>query len=282
MNRLCCLLTATVALLGNLPAALAAQKLNLQRQDGISVKAKSYSPQGACRGIALVSPGAGGNEKGYDYLGDALSSQGYLAVVIGHPESSRREVRRHSRGQSTSEGLEELITEPEAYQGRYQDIDVYRHWAQARCPASQSLLVGHSMGAITTLMQAGARNQMGMPPTEPFSAYIALSPQGSGLIFPPNAWSAISRPVLMITGTRDGDLGGASWQTRTEPFQNMPEGCKWLAVIEGATHLNFAGKGISRKVETLTTRTMGAFLEGLKRGDCRYGTPTQGITVQTK
>jgi hypothetical protein len=46
-------------------------------------------------------------------------------------------------------------------------------------------------------------------------------------------------------------------------------GCKWLAVIDGATHMNLAGNGMSRKAEALSTQVMGEFLEAVRRGDCR-------------
>lgn len=281
MKPLHCLMAATL-LLGLVPGAWAAESISLIRQDRTVVRGMVYRPASLCLGIAMVSPGAGGNEKGYDYLGKALSSMGYLSVVIGHPESSRREVRKHSWDKGLKAGLELLITEPQAYQGRYQDIDVYRRWAQSRCTGTESLLVGHSMGAATVMMQAGASNLMGMTAAAPFNVYIALSPQGSGILFPANAWSGINQPVLMLTGTRDDELDSSGWQSRTEPFRNMTGGCKWLGVIDGATHLNFAGTGLSRKTEALTTQTLRAFLDGLHRGDCRYGTSTPGITVQSK
>jgi len=75
--------------------------------------------------------------------------------------------------------------------------------------------------------------------------------------------------VLSVTGTRDDELGGASWQTRTEPYRNMPPGCKWLAVIDGATHMNFAGNGMARKTEALTSQVIADFLEGARHGHCR-------------
>jgi hypothetical protein len=132
------------------------------------------------------------------------------------------------------------------------------------------------------MIEAGARNKLSLEGTDSFSAYIALSPQGVGSIFPEDAWKTIRRPVLLVTGTRDNELGGASWQTRTEPYENMPAGCKWLGIIDGATHMNFAGKGISRRTELLTTQVIGSFLEGVHRGDCNPKSQQRGIDVRTK
>jgi hypothetical protein len=132
------------------------------------------------------------------------------------------------------------------------------------------------------MMEAGARNKVGIRGARSFAAYIALSPQGAGPIFPENAWTDIRQPVLMMTGTRDDELGGASWKTRTEPFAGMPAGCKWLGVIDGATHMNFAGNGRSRRTEALVRGTIGEFLQGIRRGDCRHRTTQRGIDVRTR
>jgi len=70
------------------------------------------------------------------------------------------------------------------------------------------------MGAATVMMQAGALNKLNIAEVPKFTAYIAISPQGSGLIFPENAWNDINQPVLMLTGTQDKELGGLSWQNK--------------------------------------------------------------------
>ena len=268
---------------GAVSLACASEALQLQRQDQKFLQATAYAPAAAtCRGVAIISPGAGGTEQGYRYLGEALSSIGYLSVVVGHQESGRRALREHLRGNGLREGLAELITEPDAYRGRFMDIAASVKWAERRCNSSEKLLIGHSMGAATVMIEAGARNKVGVQGTDSFNAYIALSPQGTGSIFPENAWSGIRRPVLLITGTRDTELGGASWETRTEPFRNMPPGCKWLGVIDGASHLNFAGIGMSRKTETLTVQTISAFLDGLRAGDCRPRGQVAGLDLSTK
>lgn len=276
------LLAASLVSLAAVPAG-AQEAVSLQRQDGSTVAVSVYPPKtSTCRGVAIVSPGAGGSETGYAYLGEGLSGLGYLAVVVGHQESGRRALREHMRGGTLREGLADLITDPAAYRGRFMDIAAARQWAAARCPAAESVLVGHSMGAATTMMEAGARNQVGMSGADAFGAYIALSPQGAGSIFPAGAWSDIKRPVLTITGTRDDELGGGSWRTRTEPYANMPPGCKWLAVIDGATHMNLAGNGMSRPTQALAIQVISAFLDALRLGDCRGPAPQRGIDVQTK
>ncbi len=263
--------------------ACAQEAVPIKRADHQTLAATAYAPRTPlCQGIALVSPGAGGSAAGYGYLGDRLSELGYLAVVMGHPESGRQALREHRRGNGLREGLEALITDPAAYRGRLLDITAARQWAQDRCPTGPSVLLGHSMGAATVMIEAGARNTVGAHGTDTFDAYIALSPQGVGDIFPDNAWSGLRKPVLLLTGTRDNELGGASWEARTEAFKNMPPGCKWLGVIAGASHMNFAGRGLGSRTETLTTQTIAAFLDGVRRSDCSAPTHRPGLELRSK
>ncbi|MEN9568385.1 MAG: hypothetical protein RLZZ69_3581, partial [Cyanobacteriota bacterium] len=110
---------------------------------------------------------------------------------------------------------------------------------------------------------AGAENNLNvLAPKLSFDAYIALSPQGVGSIFPKDAWRHINSPVLLLTGTKDRELHG-SWQSRQDAFYSLPTGCKWLGVINRANHINFAGKGASAKTESLVTQTIAAFIEGV-------------------
>jgi predicted dienelactone hydrolase len=265
------------------PSALGRELIDLKREDSMSVPAMVYKPSTSeCKGVAIISHGAGGSEQGYNYIGSAMSSFGYLAVVVGHQESGFQAVQEKVIGTSLAEGLAKLITDPLAYQGRFRDIAVAKEWAQSHCSSKIDVLIGHSMGAATVMMSAGARNKLKISEGPKFTAYIAISPQGSGLIFPENAWSDINHPVLMLTGTQDKELGGLPWETRTEPYQNMKSGCKWLGVMDGATHMNFAGRGFSKKTERLTTHVIRDFLNSIQVGDCKPMSQISGITISVK
>ena len=251
-------------------AAIGRDLIHLKRQDLKLVSAMVYKPPAnECQGVAIISHGAGGSEKGYAYLGAAMSDFGYLAVVVGHQESGLKAVQEQVIGNTLRDGLAKLISEPKAYHARFMDIAIAKEWAQGQCNSNVTVLIGHSMGAATVMMAAGARNKLNRDEVSNFTAYIAISPQGSGLIFPENAWSDINQPILMLTGTQDMELGGLSWETRTEPFNNMKSGCKWLGVIDGATHMNFAGQGFSKKTESLTTQVIREFLMGVQNGHCK-------------
>lgn len=275
--------TALGCLLGATAVATAEEAVSLTREDGRPLPVIAYAPKSTpCRGVALISPGAGGSEQGYRFLGEGLSAQGYLAVVMGHPESAPQAIRGRLRDGTLRDALAGLVTDPQAHRGRFLDIAATGRWAREACGGHDAVLVGHSMGAATAMIEAGARNKVDMRGSNGFGAYVALSPQGAGSIFPEAAWSDVRRPVLLLTGTRDTELGGGSWETRTEPFRNLPAGCAWLGVIDGATHMNLAGRGESRTVEALTVRTIAAFLDAVRRGDCRPRGTIDGLVLETK
>jgi dienelactone hydrolase len=161
------------------------------------------------------------------------------------------------------------------------DIAAARNWANGSCKASFVALLGHSMGARTVEVEAGAKNSLGLKSLDRFDAYVALSPDGPGTMFPENAWSGIRKPMLLLTGTRDGSLDG-DWHTRTIPYDSMPAGCKWLGVIDGATHMNFAGGGMAGTTEKLTLLETIAFLDGLRNGKCAQPVETDGISLKSK
>ena len=87
----------------------------------------------------------------------------------------------------------------------------------------------------------------------------------------------------------DADTDGhkisiAGWrlEKRTIPYDRLPSGCKWLGVIDGATHMNFAGIGFAGLTEKLTLLETKSFLDGLRGGKCGAPVPADGIAVKSK
>lgn len=263
-------------------AAGGAESPTLVRADGAQVPVRVYGSAGdACRGIALISPGAGGTEKGLGYIAEALAKDGWLGVVIGHRESGPAALRADLQGMGLSDALLKMTTDRAAYQARMMDIAAVLDWARPRCGGKFAALIGHSMGAATVMLEAGATNKLKVAGSDRFDAYVALSPQGPGSIFPDDAWRNIVKPVLMLTGTRDDALEGG-WSSRTIPYDVMPAGCKWLGVIDGATHMNLGGKGYSHKTEALALGAIRTFLDGRAAGRCATLADAPGIAFKHK
>jgi len=115
----------------------------------------------------------------------------------------------------------------------------------------------------------------------PYGTAEAISPSGPGAIFTKDSWSEIRKPLFVLTRTRDKGLEG-TWEWRTAPYDGMSPGCKWLGVIDGATHMNFAGGGFAGKTKELTLDGVTAFLSGAHEGKCTLPAERSGITLKGK
>jgi predicted dienelactone hydrolase len=126
----------------------------------------------------------------------------------------------------------------------------------ARADLSRVGMSGHSFGSVTTLalvgqrlVRAGAGEPLLIEPR--IRAAIAFSPnarQRAG--DPATQFGSVRLPVLMLTGTRDGDVmgDGTTPEARTKPFEHMPPPGKYLAVFEGGDHMVFGGHEMRRTV----------------------------------
>jgi len=277
---------ARLAVIGLLLAAgcPAQQLVQVPRSDGAQTPLRVYpAGVGGCAPLALISPGAGGSQDGYTYLAKALQEDGWRAIVIGHKESGMGALRAHMReSHGLKKGLRQLVNDPAAYDARMMDITAALDWAGKSCKAPFAALLGHSMGARTVMLEAGAKNKLGVKGQDRFDAYVAMSPDGPDPTFPENAWNGIKKPMLILTGTHDKSMQTGDYRSRTIPYDSLPPGCNWLGVIDGATHMNFAGIGLAAPTEKLTLLETKAFLDGLHAGKC--GTPVEaaGITLKNK
>lgn len=274
------------------PCICAQQRLSVPRADGHSTSLMIYPAAGtvaSCAPLAVISHGAGGSENGYRYLAEAMANLGYTTVVMGHSESGRVALRGDMRRYGIMPGVRALVADPNAEQARLLDVGAALKWANGQCRAPFRVLLGHSMGAETAMLEAGAKNMIGAasPPAgrDRFDAYVALSPEGSGVVFPDHAWSGIHKPILILTGTRDQSLQGGP-EARQEPWTDMTgtaAHCQWIGVIDGATHMNFAGSGFGHdRVEPIVTKTIADFLGGVRGGACTLPAPEREMKLQAK
>jgi len=262
----------------------AQQLVQVPREDGTQTPLRVYSPRtNECAPLALISPGAGGSENGYRYLAEGLLSDGWEAIVMGHKESGMAALGSDIREQhGIKRGLRALVDDPKAYDARLMDIAAALKWANHSCKAPFVALVGHSMGARTVMIEAGAKNKIGVNGHDRFDAYVAMSPDGPDAVFQENAWNTINKPMLILTGTRDKSMQTGDYKSRTIPYESLSAECKWLGVIDGATHMNFAGVGLADTTEKLTLLESKAFLNGLRAGKCEGPVTAKGITLNNK
>lgn len=198
------------------------------------------------RKVIIYSHGLGGTRMGGEVWGQAWASAGFVVVHLQHAGSDREAVRAPGYSVKTARLGEQLID-------RLADVGFALDTIQARHAAGDSkwqgidakrfALAGHSFGSQTTLGMAGQRYPSGQSINEPrLISFIALSPKANERN--PQGLAGITRPVLAITGTLDGDVigDGTTPAQRAAVYTQLPNGNKALLVLQDADHMSFGGQ----------------------------------------
>jgi pimeloyl-ACP methyl ester carboxylesterase len=269
LTAIACALSAASALAQSLP-----------RADGAQTPVKRYGPQAGCGPAMIISHGFGGDENGNDHLATAVAVQGWRVIVMGHRESGRQQFRQAFMSGAPRDAILRGARDPDAHRARFADLDAAYAEMTRACRPSRLVLAGHSMGAMTTIFEAGATASFGRYGSNRFDAYVVISPQGVGTGFTQGSWAGITKPVLMITGTQDQAAEGSPL-TRLTAFEGLPPGRKRLAIIPEATHFQLGannGDSVGRAVAALTSE----FLSGLGSGPRLPPSTARGIDIRDK
>jgi predicted dienelactone hydrolase len=223
-----------------------------QRSVPVRLRWPAAPAPGADVPVVLYSHGLGGTRAGGERWGQAWAAAGLLVVHLQHPGSDFDAVRG---GGFADRAALRRVAGPQQLLARLQDVgfaldELARRkaagasrWARIR-PQGVGLS-GHSFGAHTTLGMAGQRYPGFDGVDEPrLAAFIALSPALPLVGDAKTALSRLTRPLLCITGTRDGDVvgNGATPERRIAVFDALPAGAKAQLVLHDADHMSFAGQ----------------------------------------
>lgn len=256
------------------------------------VPAKLYLPaSGAVPGLVplvVFSHGIGGSRDGYSYLGRYFAAHGYGSLHVQHVGSDRQLwfgnplalPGRLSDAAQASEALNRV------HDLRYSLDKILAAPGGARFDTRRIVAAGHSYGANTTMLIAGAQvgqNGQSLSLRDPrISAAILISaPPFYGMGDPRQILSSIDVPTLHITATEDviqipGYVSGL--QDRMDIFKAMGgdrAAAKMLAVFKDGSHSIFtdrAGTGglsLNPKVKIATRQLALAFLNGIAAGHYR-------------
>lgn len=255
-----------------------------------AVPAKLYLPVGdlATRSVPLVvfSHGIGGSKDGYSYLGRYFAAHGTASLHVQHVGSDRQvwrgnplalvsrlanaaqEAEAVNRVKDVSFALDKLFTEP----------------VGAAINPGRLVVAGHSYGANTTMLLAGAQVEIQGRSTsfrDPrFSAAILISaPPFYGLGDPRAILGRIEVPTLHITATAD-DIQIPGYQSgvadRLALYQatgDVTRAGKVLAVFKDGSHSIFTdrmgtgGPVLNPKVKVATRQLAMTFLNWLQTRD---------------
>ena len=255
-----------------------------------AVPAKLYLPVGPLKPgavpLVVFSHGIGGSKDGYSYLGRYFAAHGHASLHVQHVGSDRQIWR--GTPLAIVSRLSDAAQETEALH-RVNDVKfALDHMliepVGSVINAQRLVAAGHSYGANTTLLLAGATvdvNGTTVFAKDPrFSAAILISaPPFYGLGDPQKIVSGIDVPTLHITATAD-DIQIPGYNSgvadRLAPYQATgvtTQAAKVLAVFKDGSHSIFTdrmgtgGATLNPKVKVATRQLALAFLNWLQARD---------------
>ncbi len=227
--------------------------------------------------LVLFSHGIGGSRRGYSYLGQHWASNGVASLHVQHVGSDRSLWLGNPFGMVGR--LQDAAQEREAIE-RPRDLRFALDQLLAsplgeRIDTKHIVAAGHSYGANTTLLAAGARIERAGKPVdlhdERLCAAVVLSaPPFYGERDPVRILGPVQLPTLHITATGDiiripGYWSGA--EDRIAVFEAIGSKRKALAVFEGGSHSMFTdrpgtgGTELNPRVKRATKELSMAFLQ---------------------
>ena len=249
-----------------------------------AVPVRLYWPEGAGPvPLVVVSHGIGGSRQGYSYLGEHFAANGMASLHLQHVGSDRS--LWVGNPVSLVGRLQDAAQEREALE-RVKDLSfaldrlLAHERFGARIDRARIAAAGHSYGANTVMLAAGASVQRAGRPLElrdprVRAAVLLSAPPFYGEGNPKAILQSITLPTLHVTATEDiiripGYYSPAS--DRIAVFEAVGSPVKALAVFEGGSHsifTNRAGTGgteLNPKVKAATKELALAFLRRVFEG----------------
>ena len=218
--------------------------------------------------LVVFSHGAGGSRTAFADLTAHWATHGYIVVLPTHADSIelrrrsgedlsrlRRDLDSLRRDVKPLDRLADVVFLLDSIGVLEQRVDGLRDALGAgRIDRERVGMAGHSAGALTTQMAAGVKVRGVVPGAmlearsvgdARIDAAILISGQGTtNRMFTDQSWNALSKPMLVITGSKDvAAIGSETPASRREPYERAKPGDKYLVFIEGATHSSYQGKG---------------------------------------
>jgi len=212
----------------------------------------------------LLSHGLGGSSAQLEWLAAALRERGWVVVVVEHPGSDEAAMRAWIEGQRLPPAAEPL---PDRVRDLQAVVAAVHAGRLPRLGASV-VLMGHSLGGLTSLLAAGQRPEPGLarrcdraleglpltnlsrllqcqlpdvplpppqPLAQPLAAVVSFNGFGS-LLWPQRGLQQLKVPVLLIGGSLDLITPPLSEQLSLFLPQANPR--SRLVLLEGGSHFS--------------------------------------------
>jgi len=218
---------------------------------GRTVPARLYVPRDAKRvPLVVFSHGLGGSRFGYSHLGRHWASHGFASLHLQHVGSDRSVWS--SQGLAVLTALRAAATTDNAI-ARVKDVSFAIDRTLAEPALAEAIdaqrigIAGHSFGANTALLAAGARFRedgkvLSFADPRVRAAIVLSAPSLPAEQDPSFVYSGILVPTLHLTGTLDATpIPGLSTtpEERRVPFDSMATGPRYLGIFEGGRHSMF-------------------------------------------
>ena len=223
-----------------------------RRECDVPIRVRWPAGEGPCA-LIVHSHGLGGSRDGGDVWGRAWQQAGIAVLHLQHAGSDTEVLRSGMRALRAAASAEQLRARVADMQFAIDEISRRAQqrepgWSRVRLEALGA--AGHSFGATTVQALAGQRFPVAaVGIAEPrYKAFVALSPSPGQGRAPADAFAAVTRPFLAVTGSLDSDaLGrGLAGADRAGVYDALPSGRRALLWLEGADHMTFAGNAEQR------------------------------------
>ena len=207
--------------------------------------------------VIVFSHGAGGSGQTYKALARFWATHGFVVLAPTHADSLAGKGKDPTLD-AVRETVNDAAQDPKGWENRARDLAFVcaaTAAVEGRIPALKDKLDaarvgvgGHSYGAFSAELLAGttvdvAKGAKAKSFADPIpKAFLLLSPPGKGQQgLTEKSWTAVDRPLMVVTGTLDKGVKGQDPSWRFDPYQLSPPGAKYAVFIEGASHLSLTG-----------------------------------------
>ena len=201
--------------------------------------------------VILFSHGLGGSRENNAYLGEHWAKAGFVAVFMQHAGSDNEvwkdlPARKRLSALKAATGVKTTINRFGDVPFVIDQLEIWNeqkgHVLASKMDLGRLGMCGHSYGAVTTLALAGQRYPLNRTMNdERIDAFFAMSPQPGKRLSPKRAVGHIDRPMLCMTGTKDGSPLDANMDpaVRQKVYQAMRPGDKFQLVLHDGEHFAF-------------------------------------------
>jgi predicted dienelactone hydrolase len=238
--------------------------------------------------LVVFSHGLGGSRYGYSHFGKFWASQGIASVHVQHPGSDR--AIWTSQGFSVISALKTAASTDNAV-ARALDVTFTLDSLQKDAAVASRIdftrlgVGGHSFGANTALMSAGAQFDMDSKTVsfvdKRIKAALVLSPPAlPSTLNPKFVYGKINIPTLHLTGTQDHTpIPGAvtTADMRRESYDAIGGAPKYLGIYDGGKHSMFNDRTrdeVSEQIKASARQTSLEFFRSV------FEAPEQQIAMQ--